>query len=248
MRTRIAPTPSGYLHIGNCVNALLVSWIASTDGHIVLRIDDADQHRYRRSYAEDIFRTLDWLHIRIDEGPRGATELENDFTQVARRARYLQVAQQALALDLAYACACSRQTTECLCDASVSWQPEANALRLQSSNNHPGAVLWRRDDVPAYHLTSIVDDHDFAITHVVRGDDLREATELQRELAATLSLDFPQHIRHHPLVKGADGTKLSKSTGASGPLLHTDDLRSDIELLATRIGKVVDISPPEQAS
>ncbi len=241
MRTRFAPTPSGYLHIGNCVNALLVSRLASTDGEVALRIDDADQLRFRPSYADDIFRTLDWLDIRVDLGPRSTRELERDFSQTYRRARYLHAARQAMDMGLAYACGCPRGFTECFCDDRRVWTPGKEALRLKASNSGLGAVLWRRDDVPAYHLTSIVDDHDLEITHVVRGEDLHESTQIQRSLAAALLLNFPADVRHHTLVVDEHGVKLSKSTGSNGPLAHDSQLESRIRTLADDIGASIGV-------
>jgi glutamyl-tRNA synthetase len=241
VRTRFAPTPSGFLHIGNCVNALLVSRLASTDGEVVLRIDDADQLRYRSAYADDIFRTLDWLEIRLDLGPRSTRELERDFSQTYRRANYLQAAHQAMDMGLAYACGCPRGFTECFCDDGRVWTPGNDALRLKASHSGLGAVLWRRDDVPAYHLTSIVDDDDFEITHVVRGDDLQESTQIQSTIAAALLLTFPADVRHHTLVLDERGAKLSKSTGSHGPLTHDNQLQSHIRSLADDIGASIGV-------
>ena len=241
MRTRFAPTPSGFLHIGNCVNALLVSRLAGTDGEVALRIDDADQLRYRSVYADDIFRTLDWLDIRIDLGPRNTRELERDFSQTYRRPKYLQAARQAMDMGLAYACGCPRGFTQCSCDDGRVWTPGIDALRLKAPISGMGAVLWRRDDVPAYHLTSIVDDHDFEITHVVRGDDLWESTQLQRSLAAALSLIFPSDVRHHTLVVDEHGVKLSKSTGVNGPLAHDSHLQGKIRSFADHVGASIGV-------
>src|SRR5215218_6334060 len=76
-----------------------------------------------------------------------------------------------------------------------------------------GTTLLRPDGSPTYHLASVVDDHDFEITHVVRGADHRSNTELQRELSGALGFEPPEYV-HHGLLLGADGKKLSKRTGA----------------------------------
>ena len=227
--------------MGNCVNALLVSWLAAESGTVVLRIDDVDQSRYRAIFADDIFRTLRWLDVHIDEGPKSTHDLETVFSQRHRRPRYLDVAIQALDLGLARACSCSRLAVECPCSESLAWQPGVNALRLRVAGDHPGPVLWRRDNVPAYHLTSIVDDHDLEITHVIRGDDLHESTQIQRGIATALFLTFPADVRHHTLVLDERGAKLSKSTGGRGALPHNIELRTRVTTLADHIGASIGI-------
>jgi glutamyl-tRNA synthetase len=74
-------------------------------------------------------------------------------------------------------------------------------------------TLLRQDGSPTYHLASVVDDHDFRITHVVRGADHRSNTELQRDLSRALGFEPPEYV-HHGLLLGADGKKLSKRAGA----------------------------------
>ena len=244
VRTRIAPTPSGYLHEGNCVNALLSSWWAAEHGQVFLRIDDADSTRYRREYAEDIFHTLQWLEIRIDLGPGSVSELEAQWSQTHRKNRYREALQPVIDRDLVFACACSRTSAQCTCaNESRTWFQGESTLRLSTTDGRQGPVLWRRDDIPAYHLTSVVDDHDFGITHIMRGEDLHESTLIQRDLAAFLQLTFPDEVRHHPLVTDQKGRKLSKSSGATGPLEKTDAVREHIVHTATRMATSVDIHP-----
>lgn len=83
-------------------------------------------------------------------------------------------------------------------------------------------VIRRRDGLPAYHIASVVDDVDFEITHVVRGADLLSSTAVQIQIARLLGLEIFEAVQffHHPLLRGADGTKLSKSAGvgSSGAL------------------------------
>ena len=83
--TRIAPTPSGFLHVGNAVNAVLTHWLARAhDGRLLLRIDDFDTARARPAYLEDVFRTLDWLEIDIDDGPCGPGDFETSWSMSRR--------------------------------------------------------------------------------------------------------------------------------------------------------------------
>lgn len=244
VRTRVAPTPSGYLHEGNCVNALLASWWAGETGQVVLRIDDADSTRYRREYAADIFDTLAWLDIHIDLGPRSVIELEDQWSQNHRKSRYREVLQPILDGPLVYTCLCTRTTVQCSCaDHKRTWTP-GHTLRLRTTDGHQGPVLWRRDDIPAYHLTSVVDDHDFGISHVMRGEDLRESSVLQSNLAELFRLSFPDEVRHHPLLMNLGGHKLSKSTGAMGPLEKTDEVRERIVQTAMGMAPSVGVRPP----
>jgi len=90
-------------------------------------------------------------------------------------------------------------------------------------------TLLRPDGTPTYHLASVVDDHDFEITHVVRGADHRSNTELQRELSRALGFDPPEYV-HHGLLLGEDGKKLSKREGAP-TLAHYRDAGVPAEAL-----------------
>lgn len=244
MRTRVAPTPSGFLHVGNAVNALLVSWLAGGDGTVILRIDDSDAIRYRPEYAQDILDLLRWLEIRVDEGPTTIGELETSFTQRHRLDRYRACAMTLLEQQEAYACRCPRTAPECRCrNLEIAWSPGNSAIRLVEPDRVLGTVLWRRDDQPAYHLTSVVDDHDFEITHVVRGEDLRPSTDIQRDLSRRLGMNFPQDVRHHPLVVDENGRKLSKSTSTAGPLERSTSLREQIRSCATRMAPLIDVTP-----
>ena len=110
LRTRIAPTPSGYLHLGNAWSFVL-TWLAarSQDGFIHLRIDDLDAARARDEYVEDIFATLDWLGLDWDSGPRSAEEFKLAFSQRQRISRYRAVLEKIRFERDIYACACSRE-------------------------------------------------------------------------------------------------------------------------------------------
>jgi hypothetical protein len=91
--TRLAPTPSGYLHAGNAINFLITARLAQESGsRVLLRIDDLDQERVRPEYVEDVFRSLEWLGIHWDDGPSGPEELYSTWSQQLRTARYLTLA------------------------------------------------------------------------------------------------------------------------------------------------------------
>src|SRR5579863_6846848 len=95
-KTRIAPTPSGFLHLGNVLSFAITAAIAEKTGaKILLRIDDLDRDRVNREYVEDIFDTLNFLQIPWDEGPRNYKEYESEYSQLYRMDLY-QVALQQL--------------------------------------------------------------------------------------------------------------------------------------------------------
>lgn len=261
MITRFAPTPSGYLHIGNAVNAQLVAWLAAAhDGTVALRIDDMDAARCRPEYVEDVFEVLGWLGIDWQLGPRDPNDLDANHS-LQRRTEYYRAELWAAAgrgLEL-YACRCSRSqlggppTGGCpggCRQASLEYVAGETALRahvpVHVCPEIGDAVLWRRDDLPAYHLASVVEDRDLGVTHVVRGDDLRASTAIQLFLAPYLDAVglTRAHVLHHALLTDADGAKLSKSTLGAGPMRRTRALRRAIADAAAEAGARVGISPP----
>lgn len=261
MITRFAPTPSGYLHAGNAVNAQLVSWLArAEDGVVALRVDDIDSARYRPEYVRDIFVTLEWLGIAWQLGPRDQADVEERHSLRQRteyyRSELTTAADRGLEL---YACRCSRSqltgppTGGCpggCRDAGHEFTAGETSLRARVpdhvSPDIGDVVLWRRDDIPAYHLASVIEDRDLGVTHVVRGEDLRASTQVQLFLAPYLdAVAFATaRIVHHGLLTDGQGVKLSKSTRVSGPLKRTADERDAIAKAALEIGALVGITPP----
>lgn len=245
VRTRIAPTPSGFLHAGNRANFREVARIAEETGaDIVLRIDDIDAARYRRAYAADIFATLTDMGLEWSHGPRDVADFEDNWSQRRKIAYYRDQLQQAVDLGLpVYACRCSRSTQRgpatggCVGGCRTAGLPLFNpdtAVRIavpddtsvtvegraiDVSSTLGDAVIWRRDNVPAYHLVSVIEDRDLAITHIVRGDDLLESTAFQIHLAQGLRATSVAQATylHHALILGDNGLKLSKSV-----LRHAD--------------------------
>jgi glutamyl-tRNA synthetase len=241
MITRVAPTPSGFLHAGNAVNALLTSWLARQQGLIVaLRIDDMDAPRYRPEYVEDAIGVLDWLGIGWTAGPHSREEFEQSYSLRQRTDYYraeLTRAQEA-GLEV-YACRCTRASAAaaggrgCVGDCRTAAYPAGTGASAMRAHLGPGIadpILWRRDDLPAYHLASLVEDRDLGTTHVVRGEDLRESTRIQIALAGYLGATAFARATfiHHPLVVGDDGRKLSKSQLSDGPMTRNDTAREAI--------------------
>ena len=261
MITRIAPTPSGYLHLGNAVNAQLVAWLATAHaGTVALRIDDMDAPRYRSEYVRDIFRTLEWLGIEWQLGPADEADFEAHHS-LRRRTDYYRAELSAAAdrgLGL-YACRCSRSqltrppTGGCpggCRDAGHEYSAGETSIRAQVPDDVcpeiGDVVLWRRDDLPAYHLASVIEDRDLGVTHVVRGEDLRASTQVQLFLAPYLAAASfsAARIVHHALITDPRGAKLSKSTLRGEPLARTPAVRESILRAAADIGATVGITPP----
>ncbi len=108
IRTRIAPTPSGYLHLGN-IFSFVLTWLVARkrQGHLYLRIDDLDSSRFRKEYLTDIFESLHWLGIDWDAGPKNESEFLQHYTQKNRLPRYAEVLHSGLLNTKIYACECS---------------------------------------------------------------------------------------------------------------------------------------------
>jgi glutamyl-tRNA synthetase len=159
-RVRFAPSPTGSLHVGNALTAVINRRLGEW---MLLRIDDTDPARNVPGGEEALVRDLEWLGLTWDERP---------VRQSDRFDRYREAAEPL----------------------------GARFGRI---------TLLREDDTPTYHLASVVDDIDFGITHVVRGNDHRPNEELHRRLFEALGAQ-PPHFVHHGLILGPDGKKLSK--------------------------------------
>lgn len=242
MRTRLAPTPSGFVHEGNLVNFLVISHVAQTcDADVALRLDDIDHLRVQDEYVDDIFRVLTWLEIPWTNGPRSPADLAQ-WTQHQRLDRYQRARDELWMTGLAYHCTCSRTHWNAFTGDScpgkcrhgkLAFHVGHTATRLHL-DGVPDPIIWRRDDLPAYHLTSTVDDCDGRIDLVVRGEDLTSSTDVQRRISRALPGNtFHQAlVLHHPLVT-IEGRKLSKSAGAqSSPLTLSDELRAKVSNVA----------------
>lgn len=253
VRTRYAPTPSGYLHQGNAAHFLVVSRVASERGaDTVLRIDDMDDGRFREDYLHDIFDLLGWLDLRWQLGPRSAGDM-TAWRQATRLDRYQEAFTALNDKGLIYACECSRtewrthtgHSCPRNCRARGVQAREASfRLHLASLSRQDelagitDPVIWRRDDLPAYHLTSVVDDDLWGIDLVVRGADLRESTAVQLALSASLPASQFRHatVLHHDVIADAHGSKLSKSSGSGAePLARTDQVKAEILELADEL-------------
>lgn len=216
-RTRIAPTPSGFLHLGNVLSFALTAVLArQTGAQILLRIDDMDRERASREYVEDIFDTLHFMEIPWDEGPRNYAEFEKEFSQLHRLPLYEKALLQLREQGSVFACTCSRTQILALSpdgvypgtcrnkgipldtkDACWRLRTDNRELRVKTvdqaiiSDILPGSlkdfIVRKKDGFPAYQLTSLADDLYWNVDLVVRGEDLWPSTLAQQYLATVLN-------------------------------------------------------------
>ena len=152
VRSRIAPTPSGYLHAGNACNFLLCQALTrARGGKLILRIDDLDNVRMRQEYLDDIFYTLDWLGIEYDEGPFGTQDHLDNFRQQYRMDSYLNLISKLQNSGDAFACQCSRseikhnstdgQYPGTCRDKNLNWKKDESAFRVLTPKGETSA--WK---------------------------------------------------------------------------------------------------------
>ena len=250
VRTRFAPSPTGYLHVGGARTALYSYLYARRmGGQYVLRIEDTDLERSTDAAVQAIFDGLNWLGLKEDEGP---------FFQTKRFDRYKEVIQQMLKAGTAYRCTCTKERLEQLrvdqearkekprYDGHCRNQPPANdgmPFVVRFKNPIGGVVAWddlilgrieiandelddliiaRTDGSPTYNFCVVVDDYDMKISHVIRGNDHVSNTPKQINILLALGGTLPQY-GHLPMILGQDGQKLSKRHGAVSVIQYRDE-------------------------
>ena len=241
--TRIAPTPSGYLHIGNAYSFALTAALAKNTGaEILLRIDDLDRDRIERAYLDDVFDTLNFLAIPWQRGPLNAEDHEHKWSQLSRLNIYGPAMDRLAEQGYVFACVCSRrqlQTAgyECNCSEKnipletkgAAWRLFTDDRVLNISTLTQGSVtamlpramknfvVRKKDGYPAYQLTSLLDDVHFNVDLIVRGEDLWASTIAQHYLASILGINafIESTFHHHKLIMADSESKLSKSAGST---------------------------------
>ena len=233
---RLAPTPSGGLHLGNA-RTFLIAWLSAraVGGRVVLRIDDLDRARVKPGYVEQAIEDLRWLGLDWDGAP---------VFQSQRGADYTVALQQLQSAGAVYPCVCSRHEIEmalhaphtgeegpiypgtCRQQPRASHRPPAwrfvvtgipvefdDALhghcRMDAAAQCGDFVVFRNDGIAAYQLATVVDDHFQGVTEVVRGDDLLSSTPRQLLLYRALGRPPPRYL-HVPLVLDAGGERMAK--------------------------------------
>ena len=234
VRTRFAPSPTGYLHLGSARTALF-NWAFARhhQGCFVLRIEDTDRERSTAESEIGVLRGLEWLGLAWDEGP---------IRQSERSERHANQIERLLAEGKAYRCICTREELEerkqkadgrraydgrCRelglgpdCgphtvrlrldpNEDLSWDDLVYGPSGQEAAQVGDMIIRRSDGTPLYNLAVVVDDIDMGITHVIRGADHQPNTPLQIGIYRALGAPLPA-FAHVPLIVGASGKKLSK--------------------------------------
>ena len=242
VRTRFAPSPTGYLHIGGARTALF-SWLFARHhgGKFVLRIEDTDRERSTQESVDAILQGMEWLGLDYDEGP---------FYQTKRFDRYQEVIQQLLDNDLAYRCYCTKEELDALRQQQQKNKQKPRydgryrdykgsvpkdidpVIRFKNpldgevvihdlvlgditikNSELDDLIIARSDGTPTYNLTVVIDDLDMNITHVIRGDDHVNNTPRQINMIHALGGALPNYA-HLPMILGGDGKRMSKRHGA----------------------------------
>lgn len=250
VRTRFAPSPTGYLHIGGARTALYC-WLEARrrGGQFILRIEDTDRERSTQGAIDAILEAMDWLGLDYDEGP---------IYQTARVDRYREVAEQLVTAGQAYYAYESKAELDAMREAAmakgdkpryngayrdqaapyrddpnrvirlknpldgvVAWEDKVKG-RIEISNTElDDLVIFRPDGYPTYNFAVVVDDLDMRISDVVRGDDHVNNTPRQINIYRALGAEVPA-FSHLPMILDEQGAKLSKRTGAADVMQYRD--------------------------
>lgn len=242
VKTRFAPSPTGYLHIGG-VRTALFSWLYARhhQGKFVLRIEDTDRERSTQESVDAILRGMEWLGLDHDEGP---------FYQTQRFDRYKEAIEKLLDEGKAYRCYCTREELDALrqeqqknkqkprydgryrehtgavpvnvdpvirfknpLEGNVVIQDQVLGEIVINNSELDDLIIARSDGTPTYNLTVVVDDLDMNITHIIRGDDHVNNTPRQINMIEALAGTLPNYA-HLPMILGNDGKRMSKRHGA----------------------------------
>ncbi|WP_395480042.1 glutamate--tRNA ligase [Candidatus Curculioniphilus buchneri] len=251
IKTRFAPSPTGYLHIGS-VRTALYSWLfaRSQGGKFVLRIEDTDLERSTQPAIEAIINSMNWLNLDWDEGP---------YFQTTRFNRYNIVIENMLSNGNAYRCYCSKERINSLRKKQIAQLKKPrydghcrnrnrhyiskNPYVVRFRNPQEGSIIFndlihgpiefknqelddlvirRADGSPTYNFCAAIDDHDMKITHVIRGNDHINNTPRQINILKSLDAPIPSYA-HLSIILGNDGKKLSKRHDVGSIIQYRDD-------------------------
>jgi glutamyl-tRNA synthetase len=248
LRTRFAPSPTGYLHIGGARTALF-NWLYTRHHHgeFVLRIEDTDQQRSTDESTKAILDAMTWLGLNWDEGP---------YFQAQRVDLHREMVQKLIKEGKAYYCTCTPEELENKRKQALATgkKPKYDGTcRDKNLKKTPGGVvrfrgeqtgstivedlikgnivfnneelddliIERGDGYPTYNFAVVIDDALMNITHVIRGDDHVNNTPRQILLYKALGFDVPK-FAHVPMILGSDKTRLSKRHGATSVMAYKD--------------------------
>lgn len=250
VRTRFAPSPTGFLHIGG-VRTALFCWLFAKNqsGQFLLRIEDTDLERSTKESIDAILQGMSWLGFDHDE---------EIIYQSKRKDLYHQKTNELIQKGHAYRCYCTQEELDqkraiqlkegqnlkydgtCR-DLSQDIKREGDyVVRFKSKETEnivindqlygsievdceelDDFIIFRSNGMPTYHLAVVVDDHDSAITHVIRGDDHLKNTVKHIQLFKALDFQLPTFI-HLPMILGSDGSRLSKRHGSMNIMEYKD--------------------------
>jgi len=247
IRTRFAPSPTGYLHIGGARTALFNYLFARHHkGKFILRIEDTDVARSTEESTQAILDGMQWLALNWDEGP---------YFQSKRFELYKEHAYKFLEMGKAYKCYCTAEELEQRrgeaikqgkppkydgrCRNKKDEQGKPFAIRFKvlpgttlvkdiikgkvafENDEIEDLIILRSDGTPTYNLCVVVDDATMEITHVIRGDDHLNNTPKQIMLYEAFGYPLPQ-FAHLPMILGSDKTRLSKRHGATSVMAYKE--------------------------
>ena len=249
-KTRFAPSPTGYLHIGGARTALF-SWLHARRhaDKFILRIEDTDRERSTQESVNAILEGMTWLGLEYDEGP---------FYQTHRFDRYDEIIEKLLKEDKAYHCYCTKEELDAMREQQMAnkEKPRYDGRCLDRKEPREGVepvirfrnprdgevvindlvkgkvtikntelddlIIARSDGTPTYNLTVVVDDLDMGVDFVIRGDDHLNNTPRQINILKALGANIPTYA-HLPMILGSDGKRLSKRHGAMSVMQYRDD-------------------------
>jgi glutamyl-tRNA synthetase len=246
VRVRFAPSPTGYLHIGAARTALY-NWLYSRHygGKFILRIEDTDLSRSSQEMIQGIIKGLQWLGLDWDEGPVLQSERINLYQEKAEELVkrgsayycYCSPDDKGTAEEWKSGCQCFNLSEDEIKRYEQQGRPRAIRFKVPQGevkfkdmihgeintklDHVENFVLLRRDGLPTYHLSVVVDDIDQRITHVIRGDDHISNTPKQILVYKALGAPIPS-FAHMSLILGKDKKKLSKRHGVTSVLEFRD--------------------------
>ncbi len=250
IRTRFAPSPTGYLHIGGARTAIF-NWLFARrhGGKFILRIEDTDRERSTDDSISQIMESMEWMNLDFDEGP---------FRQTDRRDIYISHVDRLLDEGKAYRCVCSKEDLDTKRDAMMKSgkkpkydgacrgkdiaadcgkpfvvrfaTPKDGETKVEDllrgyvsfkNDELDDIIILRSDSTPTYNFCVVVDDAQMGISHVIRGDDHLANTPRQAVIYNALGYSLPK-FAHVSMILGKDGKRLSKRHGALSVMEYRD--------------------------
>jgi glutamyl-tRNA synthetase len=213
VRTRFAPSPTGFMHLGNLRTALY-AWLfakkAGENGTFVLRIEDTDQSRYVDGAVEVIYATLRKCGMTWDEGPDVGGAYA-PYIQSERKDDYMKYAKELIGKGIAYEKdgAIFQKIPQ---SGSTTFKDEVYGEITVENTEIEDQVLIKSDGMPTYNFANVIDDHAMAITHIIRGNEYLSSTPKYNLLYEAFGWEIPTYIHCPPIMRDATN-KLSKRDG-----------------------------------